>query len=144
MLFVVASPPTACSLLLHRLEFVHLLVLQLFSMLFQQLMLVLEHAFIRIVLARAKHAAVCVHRFAWLLRTSSSRLSFAYIDRRRSKRWGRSARNVRLRARLLGRCATSSTSRRNMVGRRPPCFKMGHWTGTTVWWGTWQWAGWVT
>ena len=23
-------------------------------------------------------------------------------------------------------------------------FKMGHCSGTTVWWGTWQWAGWVT
>ena len=42
-------------------------------------MLALAHAFIRIVLARAKHAAVCVRRFAWLLRTSS-RLSFTSID----------------------------------------------------------------
>ena len=23
-------------------------------------------------------------------------------------------------------------------------FKMGRFDGTTVWWGTWQWAGWVT
>ena len=42
-------------------------------------MLVLAHAFIRIVLARAKHAAVCVHLFAWLLCTSP-RLSFTSID----------------------------------------------------------------